>query len=205
MNRYHDRLSGMFTRAERLRLLERNPVQGIAQAKEAGGRIAWLTADEEATVRDQLRRASPLVRVQPPHRPAVVRQAALRWADVDLLTGVLTVGRPRTDACGGSPSTRSVATLLVDLGRSPDTAQRPPRDGLRRGLPDGFPRLRGGRGAGAGGAQATPGGRPAPRGVRVARQPPHVRQPPGDGRRGPPRPQMLAGGARRLWCSATRT
>lgn len=54
VNRYRDRFSGLFKRALRLSLVERNPVTGIPKHKEPGGRIVYLTAEEEAAIWDAL-------------------------------------------------------------------------------------------------------------------------------------------------------
>src|SRR5262249_28105807 len=54
VNRYRDRLSGLFKRALRLSLVERNPVTGIPKHKEPGGRIVYLTGEEEAAIGDAL-------------------------------------------------------------------------------------------------------------------------------------------------------
>jgi integrase len=45
-------------------------------------------------------------------------QAALRWADVDLLAGVLTVERSKNGHTRRVPINSVVASLLVDLGTS---------------------------------------------------------------------------------------
>jgi site-specific recombinase XerD len=92
VNRLRDRLSGMFKRAKRLGLVAANPVTDIPKLKEAGARLAFVSPVGEAAVLAAL----PSVR-----RPLVVlaintglrwsEQAALRWQDVDPLTGFLTV------------------------------------------------------------------------------------------------------------------
>ena len=116
-NRYRDRLSGMFTRAVRLGLVERNPVHGIAKAKEAGGRVAYLTAAEEAAVRDQLAPwLRPLFAFSLHTGLRWSEQAALRWLDVDLLAGVLTVRSTKNGQTRRVPINSVVAALLVDRG-----------------------------------------------------------------------------------------
>jgi hypothetical protein len=47
VNRYRDRLSGMFKRAVRLGLVTANPVTGIPKRKESGGRVVYLSAADE--------------------------------------------------------------------------------------------------------------------------------------------------------------
>jgi hypothetical protein len=54
VNRYRDRLSGMFKRAVRLGLLLANPVTGIGKHKEPSGRIVYVLPDEEQAIRDAL-------------------------------------------------------------------------------------------------------------------------------------------------------
>src|SRR5262245_46869107 len=46
-NRYRDLLSGMFRRAIRLCHVASNPVTPLQKLKESGGRIAYLTAEQE--------------------------------------------------------------------------------------------------------------------------------------------------------------
>jgi len=92
VNRLRDRLSGMLKRARRLRLVTGNPVTDIPKLKEAGSRLAYLTAAGETAL---------LTALPPEYRPLVLlaantglrwsEQARLRWADVDLLAGFLTV------------------------------------------------------------------------------------------------------------------
>jgi hypothetical protein len=45
VNRYRARLSGLFKRAMKAGLVERNPVAGTEKEQESGGRIAYLPAD----------------------------------------------------------------------------------------------------------------------------------------------------------------
>src|SRR5207245_7603524 len=56
VNRYRDRLSGLFKRAMRLGLGVSNPVRGIPKLREAGRRLVYLPpdGDEEAALRDAL-------------------------------------------------------------------------------------------------------------------------------------------------------
>jgi integrase len=117
MNRYRDRLSGMFTRAARLGLVERNPVHGIRKAKEAGGRVVYLTAGDETAIRDQLAPAlRPLFAFSLHTGLRWSEQAALRWADVDLLAGLLTVRATKNGQTRRVPINSVVAALLVDRG-----------------------------------------------------------------------------------------
>jgi integrase len=115
-NRYRDLASGMFKRAVRLGLVDRNPVTRIPKVKETGQRLAFLDPVGEGALHDAL----------PPRlRPAFVvaintglrhgEQAGLRWRDVDVMTNLITVdvtknGRPRR-----VPMNAPVRAALVDL------------------------------------------------------------------------------------------
>src|SRR6516162_6002495 len=62
MNRYRDRISGLYKRAIRLGLVTANPATGIRKAKEPGGRVVYLppaAAGRAAHEEDALREALP--------------------------------------------------------------------------------------------------------------------------------------------------
>jgi integrase len=127
VNRYRDRLSGMFKRALRLGLVVRNPVTGIPKHRESAGRIAYLTAEDEAAVREALPPA-----LQPAFTAAVnlglrlSEQRRLTWQDVDMLTGSLAVRRTKNGRPRAVPMNSVVRRLLVDLGTRrarPDDSQ----------------------------------------------------------------------------------
>ena len=92
VNRYRDLLSAMFKRALRLGHVPVNPVKGIPKFREAGQRLVFLHQVDEPALHGALPTRL---------RPAVVlaqhmgfrwsEQAALRWRDVDMLTGYVTV------------------------------------------------------------------------------------------------------------------
>ncbi len=118
-NRYRDRISGIYRRAIRLGLVQHNPAHGIRKAKEAGGRVVYLTADDEAAIRDQLAPAlRPLFAFSLHTGLRWSEQAALRWCDVDMLAGVVTVARSKNGHSRRVPMDSLVASLLVDLGAS---------------------------------------------------------------------------------------
>jgi site-specific recombinase XerD len=122
-NRYRDLLSGMFKRAKRLGLVTINPVQGIPKAKESGGRIVYLprgNSDRPAVEERALYAALPAEL-----RPAFVasvntglrwgEQAALRWRDVNLLAGTLTVETSKNGDGRAVPLNAPVRAVLMDL------------------------------------------------------------------------------------------
>jgi integrase len=116
-NRYRDRISGMFTRAMRLGFVERNPAHGIRKARESAGRVVYLMADDEGAVRDQLPPAlRPLFTFSLNVGARWSEQAALRWADVDMLSGIITIGRSKNGHGRRVPINSTVTALLVDLG-----------------------------------------------------------------------------------------
>jgi integrase len=97
-NRYRDRLSAMFKRAERLGLIPKhtNPVTDVPKFRESGGRIVNLTDVQEAAIREAL---APLMR---PYFDFALhtgfrwsKQMALRWLDVDVLAETLTIGKDK--------------------------------------------------------------------------------------------------------------
>jgi integrase len=116
VNRYRDRVSGMFKRAIRIGLVERNPAWGIPKSKEPGGRILYLMPPEESAVRDCL---------PPEFRPAFTaalhtglrwsEQAALVWRDVDVLVGSIGVGRSKNGYGRRVPINSVVRSVLVDV------------------------------------------------------------------------------------------
>ncbi len=116
VNRYRDRLSGMFKRAVRLGFVVRNPVTGIAKQKEPGGRIVYLTADEEAAVLEALPesvRSMFTVSINTGLRWS--EQQRLLWADADMLTGILTVRLSKHGRIRQIPMNGSVKQVLLDL------------------------------------------------------------------------------------------
>jgi integrase len=129
VKRYRDRLSGMFRQAVRWMLVTTNPVTGIDKAKEAGERVLYLTAEQEQAIYDALP-----VEERPRFVASVYsgmrwsEQARLRWRDVDLHAGVITVplskhGRPRNVVINSR-----LRDVLFDLSlkrRTPDDRDEP--------------------------------------------------------------------------------
>ena len=119
----------MFKRAKRLGLVPLNPVTDIPKLKEAGARLAFVSPVGEAA----LLAALPSVR-----RPLVVlaintglrwsEQAALRWEDVDLLTGFLTVRLGKNGQSRRVPlnsAARSALRAATALRERPDDPGEP--------------------------------------------------------------------------------
>ncbi|MBI4638505.1 MAG: site-specific integrase [Candidatus Rokubacteria bacterium] len=126
-NRYRDLLSGMFKRAIRLGLVAVNAVRGIPKVKEPGGRIAYLTAEEEQAVRDALAPDfRPLFTVAVHTGLRWSEQARLRWRDVDALAGVMNVGTSKNGTSRQVPMNSAVRSVLFDLTarrQRPDDAE----------------------------------------------------------------------------------
>jgi integrase len=122
-NRYRELLSGMFKRAVRLGLVSVNPVKGIPRLKEPAGRIVYLPAAasgrqavEEAAIRDALPpQLRPLFAVSVHTGLRWSEQAALEWRDVDMLAGVLGVGRSKNGYSRQVPMNSVARPVLVDL------------------------------------------------------------------------------------------
>lgn len=126
-NRYRDLLSGMFKRAVRLGLIAANPVKGIPKVKEAGGRVLYLPPtnnDRPAYEETALTRALP-VDLRPLFLVSVhtglrwSEQSELRWQDVDVLSGTITVARSKNGHQRTVPMNAVVRSVFLDasLGR----------------------------------------------------------------------------------------
>jgi site-specific recombinase XerD len=126
-NRYRDLLSAIFRRAVRDGLVEGNPVKAVSKFKENNQRTAYLTDVEEAAIYAAL---------PPKYRPHFVvslytglrwsEQMGLRWRDVDMLTGFISVPRSKHGQGRRVPMHSVVRSTLVDLG----AARQRPNDPL---------------------------------------------------------------------------
>jgi integrase len=122
-NRYRDLLSAIFRRAVRDGLVSTNPVKAVPKFKENNQRVAYLTDVEESAIREAL---------PPEYRPHFLvslytglrwsEQMGLRWRDVDMLTGFITVPRSKHGEGRRVPMHSAVRSTLVDLGAA---RQRP--------------------------------------------------------------------------------
>jgi integrase len=123
-NRYRDCLSAMYRRAIRLGLASTNPVSGVSKFRESGGRLVYLGSQEEAAIRDTLPpelRPHFLVSVNTGLRYS--EQMDLRWRDVDLLAGIVTIPRSKNGYTRRVPLNSVARSALVDLAagrRRPD-------------------------------------------------------------------------------------
>jgi site-specific recombinase XerD len=132
-NRYRDLLSGMFKRAVRLGLVVANPVKGIPKVKEAGGRVLYLppaTKERPAHEEAALTKALPadlrplfLVSVHTGLRWS--EQSALRWKDVDVLSGTLTVARSKNGHQRAVPMNATVRSVFLDASLSRKSTDQP--------------------------------------------------------------------------------
>jgi len=126
VNRYRDLLSGMFRRAIRLGLSSTNPVKGISKLKEAGARIVYLSPVEERAVRDALPSyLRPLFIVSVHTGLRWSEQAGLRWRDVDVLTGVITVAQSKNGHSRTIPMNSLVRSVLYDLANRRESPSDP--------------------------------------------------------------------------------
>ena len=129
VNRYRDLLSAMFKRAIRLGHVPVNPVRGIPKFREAGQRLVWLHEEDEPVLHGVLPARL---------RPAVIlaqhmgfrwgEQAAIRWRDVDMLTGYVTI-EPAKGQRRGAINAEAQDVLLDLAGR------REPNDADARVFP----------------------------------------------------------------------
>jgi site-specific recombinase XerD len=123
VNRYRARLSGMFKRAMKRGLVERNPIAGTEKEPEPGGRIVYLPAEtparaavEEQAIRDALPAVlRPLFTVSVHTGLRWSEQRALQWRDVDLLAGFLTVRHAKNGRSRQVPMNSVVQSVLLEV------------------------------------------------------------------------------------------
>jgi integrase len=113
----------MFKRAVHLGLVPKNCVTGITKHKEPGGRIVYLPPAQrarEAFEEDAIRLALPAV-LRPLFTVSVhtglrwSEQVKLRWCDIDLHSGVITVLRSKHGDARHVPINSVVRSVLFDL------------------------------------------------------------------------------------------
>jgi len=122
-NRYRDLLSGMFKRAIRDGHLAVNPVKTVIKFRENNERVTYLTTEEEKAVLAALAseyRPHFLVSIHTGLRWS--EQLGLRWQDVDLLAGFITIPRSKHGRSRRVPINSTARSVLLDLGSS---RQRP--------------------------------------------------------------------------------
>jgi len=118
-NRYHDRLSAMFTRAERLGLISRhsNPAIAVPKFRETGGRLVCLTHLQESAVRQALSSAMrPYFDFGINTGLRWSKQMGLRWLDVDMLSKVLTIGKDKNGKTLRVPFNSAAESVLLEMG-----------------------------------------------------------------------------------------
>jgi site-specific recombinase XerD len=133
VNRYRARLSGMFKRAMKRGLVERNPITGTEKEPEPGGRIVHLPAEtptraalEEQAIRDALLPVlRPLFTVSVHTGLRWSEQRALQWRDVDLLAGFLTVRHAKNGRSRQVPMNSVVQSALLDVAMHRQRAEDP--------------------------------------------------------------------------------
>jgi integrase len=135
-NRYRDLLSAMYRRAIRLGHVTTNPVKGVEKFKEPGGRVVYLppaSKDRSAFEEEAMREALPQK-----YRPDFIisvhtglrwsEQMNLRWNDVDLLSGFITVPRSKHGDVRRVPINVAARAAFLDLAmqrRHPDDPVEP--------------------------------------------------------------------------------
>jgi integrase len=118
-NRYRDLLSALFKRATRDGLVPTNPVRAVGKFREAGERLLWLSADEETAIRETLApELRPLFTASVHTGLRWGEQVSIRWQDVDMLSGVITVPRSSMVTCGGCRPIRSCGPCSWILARA---------------------------------------------------------------------------------------
>jgi integrase len=116
VNRYRDLLSAIFKRAVRDGHMTVNPVKGTSKMKEPAGRVAYLLAAEEQAVLDALARTfRPHFIISINTGLRYSEQLALRWRDVDMMTGLITVPRSKNGYGRQIPMNSRVRSVLMDL------------------------------------------------------------------------------------------
>jgi site-specific recombinase XerD len=115
-NRYRDGLSALFKRALRDGLVSANPVRPVGKFKEAGERLLWLTLEEETAIREALAPGlRPLFTVSLNTGLRWGEQVGLRWRDIDVVSGTITIPRSKHGHVRTVPTNSTVRGVLVDL------------------------------------------------------------------------------------------
>ena len=93
LNRYRSFISSVFSYAEKANLVAQNPVRRVDRYPENDSRIRWLTDEEEAAIRKELVSDQHVWEFDLALHTGMRRgeQFTLRWKDVDLKHGDLTV------------------------------------------------------------------------------------------------------------------
>jgi site-specific recombinase XerD len=122
-NRYRTLLHAMLNRALRHGVVASNPVRGVGKFKEPEGRTLYLTPADETAIGAALPaslRALFTLSVHTGLRWS--EQTSLHWADVDFLTGLVTVTRSKSGHSRQVPMNSLVRSVIMDLANA---RQRP--------------------------------------------------------------------------------
>ena len=106
LNRYRSFISSVFSYAEKANLVATNPVRRVERYEENDARTRWLTAEEEAAIRKELVADQHEWEFDLALHTGMRRgeQFSLRWKDVDLEHGNLTVkGKTGTRDVSANP------------------------------------------------------------------------------------------------------
>jgi site-specific recombinase XerD len=96
-------------------LVEKNPVKQIKFYREPSGRVRWLADEEEARLREEIgEKRWPLVAFAVHTGLRQGEQFNLRWKDVDLQNGVLTIPRSKHGGVRHVPLSETALTILRD-------------------------------------------------------------------------------------------
>lgn len=130
-NKEFMRLNHLLNRAVAWGYLKANPVKGIQKAREAPGRVRYLTPDERETI---LRKANSTLQLyivtalQTGGRISELTQ--LKWQDVDMREGMITFRETKNGDSRSLPITKTLREALKALPRplDPNTSVFPERD-----------------------------------------------------------------------------
>jgi site-specific recombinase XerD len=116
-NRWRALLSALFKRAVRDGHVTANPVRAVPAFQENNARIAYLTTEDETVIREALPASYR------PHFDVSINtglrwseQMNLRWRDVDVLTGIITIPLSKHGEARRVPMNSTVRAVLLDLG-----------------------------------------------------------------------------------------
>jgi integrase len=99
---------------------ERNPVAKLGMLKEPSGRVRYLTDDEEKTLMKALATDADRQRVTVLLQTGLRKSEflGLRWKDIDLKAGVLTIPRSKNGETRHVPLTSVVRAIVGNLPRA---------------------------------------------------------------------------------------
>lgn len=116
-NRYRDLVSAIYTLAIRDKLVATNPVRAVTKFPEHNARTVYLTDDQEQAI------AGALPETFRPYFIIAINtglrwseQMRLRWSDVDLLTGFITVRKTKNHQGRTVPANSIARAEFIDLG-----------------------------------------------------------------------------------------